>query len=265
MVQCPQDIGWRPIGSDDDTMRHNILAESESMKPIAIFRHSPEEGPGYFATFLDRHALPWQLLRIDAGDAVPADCSAFSGLALIGGPMSVNDPLPWIEQECALIRQAVALDIPVLGHCLGGQLLAKALGAEVGPNPVKEIGWGGVRVVDSAVARDWFGDLRDFLSFHWHGETFGLPSGATHALESEYCAAQAFVLGPHLGMQCHVEMTETMIRRWCVIGAEEIAAHPGPSVQQAAAIQADLAARLGALNAVADRLYRRWTTGLKRD
>ncbi|HUW37309.1 MAG TPA: type 1 glutamine amidotransferase [Rhodocyclaceae bacterium] len=234
------------------------------MKPIAVFRHSPGEGPGYFATFLDRHALPWRLLQIDAGEAVPPDCDEFSGLALFGGPMSVNDPLPWIEQECALIRQAVALDVPVIGHCLGGQLLAKALGAEVRPNPVKEIGWGKVRVLDNAAAHDWLGDLRDFLSFHWHGETFSLPAGGARILESEHCAAQAFVLGPHLGLQCHVEMTEAMIRHWCVIGAEEIATHPGPSVQPAAAMQADLAARLGALNAVADRLYERWGKGLKR-
>ena len=240
-------------------------AENESMKPIAIFRHSPGEGPGYFATFLDRHALPWRLLRIDAGDAIPTDCSGFSGLALFGGPMSVNDPLPWIARECALIRQAVAQSIPVIGHCLGGQLLAKALGAAVGPNPVKEIGWGEARVLDNAAARDWFGDLRSFLSFHWHGETFGLPAGAARILESEYCAAQAFASGPHLGLQCHVEMTEAMIRHWCLIGAEEIAAHPGPSVQQPAAMQADLTERLGALNAVADRLYQRWIAGLKRN
>lgn len=235
------------------------------MKPIAVCRHSPGEGPGYFATFLDRHALPWRLLRIDAGEAVPIDCADFSGLALFGGPMSVNDPLPWIEQECALIRQAVTLGVPVIGHCLGGQLLAKALGAAVGPNPVKEIGWGKVRMVDNATAHDWFGELREFLAFHWHGETFGLPAGAVHVLESEHCAAQAFVLGSHLGMQCHVEMTEAMIRSWCVSGAAEIATHPGPSVQPAAAMQADLAERLGALNAVADRLYQRWIAGLKRD
>lgn len=246
-------------------MRHNIFTENESMKPIAVCRHSPGEGPGYFATFLDRHTLPWRLLRIDAGEAVPTDCASFSGLALFGGPMSVNDPLPWIEQEYALIRQAVALDVPVIGHCLGGQLLAKALGAAVGPNPVKEIGWGKVRVVDNATAHDWFGELREFLSFHWHGETFGLPAGAVHVLESEHCAAQAFVLGPHLGMQCHVEMTAAMIRHWCVSGAEEIATHPGPSVQPAAAMQADLTERLGALNAVADQLYQRWIAGLKRD
>lgn len=234
------------------------------MKPVAIFRHSPGEGPGYFATFLDNHALPWQLLAIDAGEPVPTDPAAYSGLAFMGGPMSVNDPLPWIAQECALICAAMAQDIPVLGHCLGGQLLAKALGAKVGPNPVKEIGWGTARVVDNATARAWFDEQADFLSFHWHGETFSMPSGATRILESRHCANQAFVLGPHLAMQYHVEMTREMIENWCAIGAEEIAASTGPSVQQAAEMRAGIRPRLEALHAVADRLYGKWITGLKR-
>jgi GMP synthase-like glutamine amidotransferase len=91
------------------------------MKPIAIFRHAAAEGPGYLAEFLDARSLPWQLIRIDAGDPVPVDASQFSGLVFMGGPMSVNDDLPWIEPVLSLIRDAVARDIPVLGHCLGGQ------------------------------------------------------------------------------------------------------------------------------------------------
>ncbi len=116
------------------------------MKPIAIFRHARSEGPGYFATFLNEHAIPWVMIRIDEGDAVPADASAFSGLVFMGGPMSVNDDLPWIPKVLALIRDAYAKDIPLLGHCLGGQLMSKALGGVVSKNPVKEIGWGKVDV-----------------------------------------------------------------------------------------------------------------------
>ncbi len=177
--------------------------------------------------------------------------------------MSVNDPLPWVAQECALISAAVARDIPVLGHCLGGQLLAKALGAKVTANPVKEIGWGLATVLENATARVWFDDAHAFLCFHWHGETFSLPPGATRILESRHCANQAFALGPHLGMQCHVEMTQEMIANWCAVGAEEIAAAAGHSVQQAEEMQAELAPRLASLHAVADRLYGRWIAGLK--
>ena len=89
------------------------------MKPIAIFRHSPGEGPGYFATFLDRHSLPWTLFRVDDGVSPPATSGEFSGLCFMGGPMSVNDELPWIEPALKLIREADAAGIPVIGHCLG--------------------------------------------------------------------------------------------------------------------------------------------------
>ncbi len=235
------------------------------MKPVAIFRHIPGEGPGYFATFLERLRLPWQLFCLDAGEALPARADDYSGLVFMGGPMSVNDPLPWIEQECALIRAAVEQQIPVLGHCLGGQLLAKALGARVSANALKEIGWGKVKVADHAIARDWFADTKEFLAFHWHGETFSLPTGATLILSSPHCDHQAFALGPHLAMQCHVEMTGTMIESWCEVGAAEIAAATGPGVQGAELMQLQMQAQLRALNAVADKLYLRWSRGLKRD
>ncbi|MBI5921335.1 MAG: type 1 glutamine amidotransferase [Betaproteobacteria bacterium] len=234
------------------------------MKPVAIFRHTPIEGPGYLATFLDRHFVPWQLVTIDDGATVPADPGVFSGLAFMGGPMSVNDPIPWMGKELALICAARARDIPVIGHCLGGQLMAKAFGATVARNPVKEIGWGEVRVLDNPIARAWFGDLSDFTAFHWHGETFGLPTGATNILSSTYCAHQAFVLGSHLGMQCHIEMTEAMIISWCKSGAAEIAACATPSVQQATQMQAGMTEYLPQLNTVADRLYTRWIMGLSR-
>lgn len=234
------------------------------MKPVAIFRYSPTEGPGYFATFLAQHNIQLELIKIDAGDPVPEDISAYSGLVFMGGPMSVNDDLPWIAPVLNLIREAVRQDIPVLGHCLGGQLIAKALGEAVTKNPVKEIGWGEVSVVDQPAARAWFGAApAKFLSFHWHGETFSLPPGATRILESSYCANQAYVLGKHLGMQCHVEMTREMIETWCAVGQKEIAEAQSPAVQTAAQMAIDMDARVAALNAVAAQLYTHWLQGLK--
>ena len=233
------------------------------MKPVAIFRHAATEGPGYFTDFLHERAIPWQLIRIDAGDAVPQDISAYSGLVLMGGPMSVNDDLPWIPQVLALIRQAVERDIPVLGHCLGGQLMSKALGGVVTRNPVKEIGWGKATVASNDTARAWFGDTQSFEAFHWHGETFSLPQGATHLLSSAYCTDQVFAVGKHLSLQCHVEMNEEMIRDWCEVGADEIAAASGSSgVQSAATMQAQMADKLPQLHAVARQLYQRWVAGL---
>jgi GMP synthase-like glutamine amidotransferase len=233
------------------------------VRPIAIFRHAATEGAGHFATVLERQNLPWQLIAIDAGMPVPASPEAFSGLAFMGGPMSVNDDLPWIDAELTLIRAAVEADIPVLGHCLGGQLMAKALGGSVTRNPVKEIGWGEVKLVDSPGARAWFGDIPGFTAFHWHGETFTLPPGAEHVLASAHCTNQGFVLGKNLALQCHVEMTPEMIGEWCRVGAGEIAASDSVAVQRPEAIVAQIAANLAPMQAVAERLYARWLAGLR--
>lgn len=233
------------------------------MKPIAIFRHSPVEGAGYFALFLTQHCIPWQMIHIDQGEAVPADASAFSGLVFMGGPMSINDDLPWIPPLLQLIRDAHAQDIPLLGHCLGGQLISKALGGVVSKNPVKEIGWGEVEVAHNEIARQWFGDIERFDSFHWHGETFSLPQGAVHILSNKHCANQAYVIGKHLAMQCHVEMTEPMIRDWCEVGADEIrAASSSPAVQSAQVMQQQMSDKLPPLHHVAEHLYRHWLRGI---
>ena len=231
---------------------------------IAIFRHTATEGPGTIADFLDERGISYQLIRIDQGEAVPVTASAYSGLVFMGGPMSVNDNLPWIAHVLALIRDAVQQDIPVLGHCLGGQLMAKALGGVVTRNPVKEIGWGRVTVSDNAQARAWFGELSTFYSFHWHGETFSLPQGASHILSSAHCVNQAFVLGKHLAMQCHVEMTDAMIKKWCEIGGDEIAASASsPAVQSTQAMQAQMENKLPQLRKVAHQLYQHWVEGVK--
>jgi GMP synthase-like glutamine amidotransferase len=237
------------------------------MKPVAIFRHLATEGPGYFVTYLERHDVPWRLVKVDEGEPVPADPGEFSGLVFMGGPMSANDDLPWIREELALIRAAVAREVPVLGHCLGGQFMAKALGGEVTRNPVKEIGWGRVDVLGGGVAAGWFGDeVTSFESFHWHGETFSIPPGATRLLRSPHCENQAFALGPHLGLQCHVEMTLGLVRDWCAAWGKDVEplARRMPSVQTPAQMMEAVEERTRALNAVADRVYDRWVAGLSR-
>ena len=161
------------------------------MKPIAIFRHAPSEGPGYFAEFLDARKMPWQLIPIDAGDAVPAD-ARYSGLVFMGGPMSVNDDLPWIPPVLALIRDAVARDIPVLGHCLGGQLMSQALGGVGDAKCGKGNRLGrGQRWRTTPRRAPGLAMSQAFTAFHWHGETFTLPAGAMHLLSSKHCANQA--------------------------------------------------------------------------
>jgi GMP synthase-like glutamine amidotransferase len=235
------------------------------MKPVVIFRHAPSEGPGYFASTLERKAIPWTLVALDEGRPVPRGARPYSGLVLMGGPMSANDDLPWIAPVLALIADAVRQDVPVLGHCLGGQLMARAFGGTVRVAPGKEIGWGEVRVAENAVAREWLGPVQAFEAFHWHGEAFSIPPGGTRVLENAHCANQAFALGRHFAMQCHVEMTEDMVRDWLRGGAGEIAASRGsPGVQAPAEIERDLERRVAALHAVADRIYDRWIEGLAR-
>ena len=204
-------------------------------------------------------------MQLDSGDAVPRDARKFSGLVFMGGPMSVNDQLPWIIPALELVRDAVRKDVPVLGHCLGGQLMAKALGGAVRVNRVKEIGWGEVRVADNEVAREWLGDLQSFESFHWHGETFSIPPGATRVMQNAHCENQAFALGRHFGMQCHVEMTPELINTWIATGGDEIAeSRSSPGVQDPAEITREVEPRLRALNQVANRIYDRWTEGVSR-
>jgi GMP synthase-like glutamine amidotransferase len=235
------------------------------MKPVGIFRTARSEGPGYFATYLERRSIPWKLVALDQGETVPRDARSYSGLAVMGGPMSANDELPWVAPLLEFLRNAVRQEVPVIGHCLGGQLMSRAFGGAVRHNPVREIGWGGVQVADNGVAREWLGAVQAFESFHWHGETFSIPPGATRVLEGPHCANQAFALGRHFGMQCHVEMTADLVRTWLKTGAEEIAAHrKSPAVQPPEEIEKDLEPRLDRLHQVADKIYDRWTEGLSR-
>lgn len=239
-----------------------------SAKPVAIFRFSPTEGPGYFATFLDRHSIPWTLFKVDDGDAVPTSLRDYVGFVFMGGPQSVNDDLAWIPPILKLIREAIENDQPCLGHCLGGQLISKALGGVVTKNPVKEIGWHPVRIEDSTTARKWFGDIGvgklapTWTTFQWHGETFTIPPGATRILAGEACANQAYVIGKSLGMQCHVEMTPAMIESWCRDFAKENADATLPSVQTPEKMLAAMENNLQTLRHAADQLYATWIRGL---
>ncbi len=233
------------------------------MKKVLIFRHAPGEGPGYFADFLDRHSIPYNLIRIDQNEPVPDSIADASGLVMMGGPMSVNDPLPWIPRVLDLVRQAMSADLPVLGHCLGGQLLSKALGGTVAPNPVREIGWLPVQQCQNAATSDWLDGLAPELEvFHWHGETFTIPQGATRILASQACANQGFVMGKAVGLQCHVEMLEKMVKDWARIGKDEIAT-PSATIQSLEQMTENLEHRIGLLHKIADVLYSRWIQGLR--
>ncbi len=233
------------------------------MRPVAIFRFSPTEGPAGFADWLTARGLPWKLVPLDAGEAVPTDVAGWSGIGMMGGPMSVNDDLPWVAPLCRLLRTAVARGVPVIGHCLGGQLLAKAMGASVRPAVTPELGWIDVTTNDAGARRAWFGDRDTFTTFEWHDETFALPPGAKRVLTNSYNVEQGFLLDDrHLGLQCHLEMTAELLKSWLASSAGELPAVSLPERQSAAEVRRDLPQRLARLHAVADDVYARWTQGL---
>lgn len=228
------------------------------MPKVHILQHAAHEGPGYVETLLQERGIDYAVAHLYRHDPLP-DARDIRGLILMGGPMSVNDEAeyPWLRDELALIRDTVAAGIPTLGHCLGGQLISKALGGTIGPNPQPEIGWFPVYRQYSAIADHWLGDLPpSFEVFHWHGETFSLPPGATHLLYNETCANQGFAIEKHvLGFQCHPEMTETLVITWSADIGETA---EKPSVQSRRDMRENLSARVHQLNIRARTIYRHW-------
>jgi len=232
------------------------------VKSILIFRHIACEGPGYLGDYLTSRDIPFQTICLDQGEEVPEDHGASSGLVFMGGPMSVNGPLPSLEKELNLIRTAHQENIPVLGHCLGGQLISKALGGEITSNPVPEMGWYPVSGYDNALSIDWLKDLPEqFEVFHWHGETFSLPDGAVPLLQSDVCKNQAFILGSSLAFQCHVEMKDNMVEEWFDVYEADVP-EPSPSVQSREQMLENLKKRIQNSKAVADVFYEKWLSGL---
>jgi GMP synthase (glutamine-hydrolysing) len=183
---------------------------------VLAFRHAPLEGIGSIAGALDRHYIAYRVVDayLDLGNAPSLDDAA--GLIVMGGPMSANDDLPWLRYEIGVIQEAIHRGIPVLGVCLGAQLIAKALGARVYKNPVKEIGWWQVCWGEVARGDRLFRDFRDpEMVFQWHGETFDLPHGAELLAYGDVCRNQAFRAERNVyGIQFHLEATPDIITDW---------------------------------------------------
>lgn len=234
------------------------------MKPVLILQHMVEDSPGYLATWLQRHGRPFEVRNSAVGEAFPDSLQPYSALAILGGAMSANDDLPSLRQAERLVREGVAGGVPVIGHCLGGQLMAKALGAAVTASPAPEIGWQTLLPEPTTLARDWLGAEALPEIFHWHYEAFGLPTGATLLASSPACPHQAFVIGPHLAMQFHVELDASKLAIWTAEPDDDhsaaLARHP--SVQSFAAMHEDAAQRLARQQRLADRLYARWWAGV---
>lgn len=220
---------------------------------VIAFRHIHFEGAGRIAPVLASRGIGLEFVDAYQPGATIPDTSEADGLILLGGPCSANDPLPWLTEEQRLIRRAVAQGQPVLGVCLGAQLMARALGSRVYRNPVKEIGWFDIQPTEAAREDRLFGGLSGPETvFHWHGETFDLPEGATLLASSAACRHQAFRVGrAAYGLQFHLEVTPGIIADWCAQDvnsgdAREFRGEPDPQRNQAR------------LTKLADLVFGRW-------
>lgn len=201
------------------------------MPKLLVIQHVSHEGLGTFGPVFREAGLTPMTLRADDPKALWPHAETVKGLVSMGGPQSVYEQIrhPYLTREIELMRQVVNAGKPVLGVCLGSQLLAAALGAQVTKNAQKEIGWYPLmREPDADHDPLWDSFGQTETVFQWHGDTFALPKGAVRLASSPLCAQQAFRYGAHAyGLQFHVEVTEAMIRSWLRANATELATVQG--------------------------------------
>ena len=209
---------------------------SNAGSPWLVLRHVEQEHIGTMAKVLDAAGMKYHYVDVFRGEPVPEKIFGsfgsfgFCGLIIMGGPMGVYeaDRYPFLREEQRLIRQAAELSFPVLGICLGSQLVAGAIGARVYPGHKKEIGWYPVEV--TAPADELAAGLPSrFMAFHWHGDTFDLPAGATRLFRSDLYENQGFRWGKNiLALQFHLEISPEMVEEWLEDGGcqQELAALP---------------------------------------
>lgn len=234
------------------------------MSKVWVLQHAECETLGIIANALENEGVTAEYIRAFDGQPVPQDMGDASGLIVMGGPMGVyqRDTYPHLSDELRLIEHALQTDIPILGVCLGSQLLAAALGAPVTPGPRKEIGWYPVSLTEGAQEDALLDGIQSpFTAFHWHGDVYTLPHGAVPLASSEMTAYQAFRYGNNAyGFLFHMETTAAIATEMTRIFANELhEAGVEPST-----IQSGVKAHLSALNAVGATVFGRWAETLSR-
>lgn len=228
------------------------------MKPIRIFRHDKWVGAGHFIDTLERHNFCYELIAIDQGEAVADDFQDVSGLVFLGSTASVNDEFSWIENELSLIRRAVKQKFPLFGHCFGAQLVSKAMGGDVVPMQVKEIGWHTIEFLDNSITRKWFNDLPlKVEAFHWHEDSLTVPEGTTPLYGTRFCPNQAFVADNLIATIAHVEVTSDLLKQWLNEYGYDLSP-VSESVQSVEQVEKNMNARIQKMQQLTDVLYSRW-------
>jgi len=188
------------------------------MRRLLVFQHVPHEILGILDPLLRRAGFRIRYINFGRQPDARPDISGYHGLVILGGPMNCSQVRRYrhLATEMDVIQTAISQGKPVLGICLGAQLIACALGARVGPNPVREIGWYPLSPTPAAAADPLFRHLAPVQQvFQWHGDTFDIPHGAVHLATSPDCTNQAFRYGERVyGLQFHLEVDAAMIRRW---------------------------------------------------
>jgi GMP synthase-like glutamine amidotransferase len=230
------------------------------MKPVLILQHQIPENAAYLITWLERNRIQYQVINAGSGETFPASIEPYAALAVMGGGMSSNDSLLSNRQAEILILQAIHRDIPVIGHCLGGQLMARALGATVQASPQPEIGWQPIAYEDTSLVQEWFGEAPTDTVIQWHYESFSIPTGAVRLARSPACPNQAFAYGKHLAMQFHIEIDENKIHSWVSDDDPKWTAARAQydTVQDKIEMLAGIPYHLAQHWATADSIYRRW-------
>lgn len=217
------------------------------------FQHVPFEGLGSIEPWLASNGYTLTHTRFFESADLP-DPEAIDLLVVMGGPMSVNDEdqYPWLAIEKQYVRKLIESGKPVLGICLGAQIIANAMGAKVFTSPVKEIGWFPIQAI-AAAEGSVFNFPSSEIVFHWHGETFDLPPGAIRLAKSEGCENQAFQLGKRVvGLQFHLETTPKSAKDIVLNCREELV--PSKYVQTEEEILSASASRYQSINDLMGRI-----------
>jgi GMP synthase (glutamine-hydrolysing) len=222
-----------------------------------VLQHVSVEGPGTLASYLEARGWTLETVALYEGARLPADARGYQAVIVMGGPMGVYDEAeyPFLRDEHGFLTRVLAQGVPLLGICLGSQLLAKALGARVYRNPHKEIGWYTVDLTPAGVTDPLFAGLTSPVPvFQWHGDAFDLPAGAIPLASSPLCTHQAFRYGDRVyGLLFHLELTPDIIHSWLAAFRDELVSEQGTI--DPARIVADLPHRYAEYQQVGSRVF----------